>query len=83
MNTRQCRGRPMCLPWATTQGCPYAFLMTVTLCLFLAGQVCAEFRAAIAVRDVTPDPLLPVSGGVGPTSPANKKFGRLTVRALT
>src|SRR4051794_10765514 len=31
----------------------------------LAGA--AEFRAGIATRVVTPDPLLPVSGGVGPS----------------
>jgi hypothetical protein len=43
----------------------------------------AEFRAAIAVRDVTPEPLLPVSGGVGPTHPVSRKIGKLTVRALT
>ncbi len=42
----------------------------------------AEFRAAIAVRHVTPDPLLPVSGGVGPSYPVTRKAGELTVRAL-
>jgi hypothetical protein len=42
----------------------------------------AEFRAGIAVRPVTPDPLLPVSGGVGPSHPATRKAGELTVRAL-
>src|SRR6478672_327173 len=42
----------------------------------------ADFRAGAAVRVVTPDPLLPVSGGVGPSNPANKKAGELTVRAL-
>src|SRR5216117_4281104 len=42
----------------------------------------AEFRAGIAVRVVTPDPLLPVSGGVGPSHPVTKKEGDLTVRAL-
>jgi hypothetical protein len=40
------------------------------------------FRAGIAVRVVTPDPLLPVSGGVGPSHPATQKAGELTVRAL-
>ncbi len=55
----------------------------VTLCFFHVCDAGAEFRAAIAVRDVTPDPLLPVSGGVGPTNPANRKIGKLTVRALT
>ena len=53
------------------------------LCFFSIDRAGAEFRAAIAVRDVTPDPLLPVSGGVGPTNPATRKFGKLTVRALT
>lgn len=42
----------------------------------------ATFRAGIAVRVVTPDPLLPVSGGVGASEQANKKQGELTVRAL-
>ncbi len=42
----------------------------------------AEFRAAIAVRPITPDPLLPVSGGVGPSYPVTNKAGELTVRAL-
>ena len=42
----------------------------------------ADFRAGIAVRVVTPDPLLPVSGGIGPGSPVTKKEGDLSVRAL-
>jgi len=58
--------------------------LVITLsCFFHVCDAGAEFRAAIAVRDVTPDPLLPVSGGVGPTNPANRKIGNLTVRALT
>lgn len=40
------------------------------------------FRAGIAVRIVTPGPLLPLSGGVGASSPATAKQGELTVRAL-
>ena len=59
-----------------------SLIMLVAVCL-LHGSICsAEFRAAIAVRNVTPDPLLPVSGGVGPSRPASKKFGELTVRTL-
>lgn len=42
----------------------------------------AEFRSAIAVRNVTPENLLPVSGGIGPTHPTRRKLGELTVRAL-
>ena len=53
----------------------------VTL-LFAANVCLAEFRAGIAVRVVTPDPLLPVSGGMGPSKPAKEKAGELNVRAL-
>ncbi len=56
-----------------------ALLLCVCSALSLAG---ADFRAGIAVRNVTPDPLLPVSGGVGPSHPAARKQGELTVRAL-
>jgi len=42
----------------------------------------AEFQAGIAVKIVTPDPLLPVSGGVGPSNPVNNKKGDLTVGHL-
>ncbi|NLH99471.1 MAG: twin-arginine translocation signal domain-containing protein [Chthonomonadales bacterium] len=33
-------------------------------------------------RVITPDPLLPVSGGMGPTVPATRKLGDITARAL-
>lgn len=54
------------------------------LALLLAATLpaVAAFRAGVAVRNVTPDPLLPVSGGVGPSHPATQKAGELTVRAL-
>jgi TolB protein len=57
-------------------------VLLVTL-LFLPAQPIAaqEFRAAIAVRDVTPAPLLPVSGGLGPSSPTTQQQGNLNVRA--
>jgi hypothetical protein len=58
-------------------------LLTVLLlsCGWLL-QAQAGFRAGIAVRTVTPEPLLPVSGGVGPSHPTSRKEGELTVRAL-
>jgi hypothetical protein len=56
-----------------------AILFSLVLGPFL---VQAEFRAAIAVRTVTPDPLLPVSGGMGPSRPVTRKEGDLNVRAL-
>ncbi len=56
--------------------------IALALCFCRTDTAIADFRAAIAVRDVTPDPLLPVSGGVGPSHPAGRKIGTLTVRAL-
>ncbi|MDX1933624.1 MAG: hypothetical protein SFU56_13585 [Capsulimonadales bacterium] len=38
--------------------------------------------AGAARRVITPDPLLPLSGGMGPPQPALRKQGELTVRAL-
>ncbi len=59
-------------------------LLLVVAVFFLVNASFAgeDFRAAVAIRDVTPDPLLPVSGGIGPSEPVMQKFGRLTVRAL-
>jgi len=42
----------------------------------------AEFRAGAAMRVITPNPLLPVSGGVGIPKPAMEKRGELTARAV-
>lgn len=41
-----------------------------------------DLMAGAATRIITPDPLLPVSGGMGPTQPAQEKRGELTARAL-
>lgn len=58
-------------------------LLTLLLCLLISAlDAAAAFRAGIAIRNVTPDPLLPVSGGVGPSAPVTKKAGELNVRAL-
>ena len=40
------------------------------------------FKAGAALRVITPDPLLPVSGGVGTPNPVNEKKGDLYARAL-
>ena len=42
----------------------------------------AGFEAGAAVRVITPDPLLPVSGGMGGTRPTHQKRGELTARAV-
>jgi len=52
------------------------------LCSVHVSLARGEFRAAVAIRDVTPDPLLPVSGGIGPSKPVTQRLGRLSVRAL-
>ncbi len=59
-------------------------LLVSCFCLFL-GPIPAEadvFKAGAAVRVVTPDPLLPLSGGVGEPRPAKEKKGDLFARAL-
>ena len=58
-------------------------LLSLSFCLFLfISDATAAFRAGIALRKVNPDPLLPVSGGVGPSHAVNRREGDLTVRAL-
>lgn len=59
-----------------------ATLILVVTVLLGPSAVYGEFRAAIAVRDVTPDPLLPVSGGIGPSQATTRTMGDLNVRAL-
>ena len=44
--------------------------------------ISSEFKVGCARRIITPDPLLPVSGGLGPTAPAREKQGELTARAV-
>lgn len=54
----------------------------VLSCLLLTGSSQAAFRAGVSFRVVTPKPLLPISGGMGPSAPARSQQGELTVRAL-
>ena len=46
------------------------------------AQSKAAFLAGASKRNITPDPLLPISGGMGAPTPATSKQGELTVRAL-
>ena len=57
-------------------------LRLLTASMIVMTAAAADFRAAIATRVVTPDPLLPIIGGVGAGNPATRKEGELTVRAL-
>lgn len=51
----------------------------ILLVFAAAGQ---EFRAGAAIRVITPDPLLPVSGGVGTPKKSTEKKGDLFARAI-
>jgi hypothetical protein len=51
--------------------------------LLIIHPLCAqEFKAGAAVVVITPDPLLPVSGGIGEPKPSAEKQGELYARAL-
>jgi len=52
------------------------------LFLSLSSLHSQNFGAGTAFRDITPDPLLPVSGGVGVPQPAHILKGRLSVRVM-
>ena len=54
-------------------------LTIVVLTLSIHAQ---QLNAGAASRNITPNPLIPVSGGVGIPSPATIKHGELTSRAL-
>ena len=57
-------------------------ILAVVLSGLHTGLDAQEFKVGVGKRIITPDPLLPISGGVGPTSPARGKEGELTARAV-
>jgi predicted neutral ceramidase superfamily lipid hydrolase len=65
-----------------------AFPMLFWCLLFSVVCYCAgtsqadELKVGTAKRIITPNPLLPVSGGMGPTAPATKKLGEMSTRAI-
>ncbi len=59
------------------------FLLCLCAGLFLElPSARSEIQVGAAVRVITPDPLLPVSGGIGKPQPTREKRGDLTARAL-
>ncbi len=58
---------------------PLLALIVVGLLTSLAH---AEFKVGVAKAVITPDPLIAVSGGIGPGRPAKTKQGELTARAM-
>jgi len=59
----------------------YLLAIVVVACS-LTSVARADFKVGVGKAIITPDPLLPVSGGVGPGRPATGKQGELTARAL-
>jgi hypothetical protein len=58
-------------------------LVCICVGLFLAPSLArSEIQVGAATKIITPDPLLPVSGGVGMPHPTKEKRGELTARAL-
>lgn len=57
-----------------------AFIISVLF--FVIGAQAQTFRAGVAVRVITPHPLLPVSGGIGAPKPSHIQKGDLFTRAL-
>ncbi len=63
--------------WATRA------MIALGLVLFCAeGARAGELQVGVGKRVITPEPLLPVSGGLGPTAPSREKRGELTARAI-
>jgi len=57
------------------------YLLAFTL--FCSTTISAqELKVGAALRVITPDPLIPISGGVGTPSPVQEKKGNLFVRAM-
>lgn len=59
----------------------YVFIFFFLISLGSFSQT-STFKAGAAIRVITPDPLIAVSGGVGTPKPVTKKMGDLFVRAL-
>ncbi|MEN8226717.1 MAG: hypothetical protein ABFS38_01075 [Bacteroidota bacterium] len=57
-------------------------LFISALVITLTSANSQVFKAGAALRVITPDPLLPVSGGVGKPNPVSEKKGDLYARAL-
>jgi hypothetical protein len=53
--------------------------LSIALC---CGNLSADMQVGAAVQIITPDPLLPVSGGLGAPRPVTEARGELTARAL-
>ncbi len=61
----------------------FLVLGVLFVCPFLVVSAAqAEIEVGTGTRVITPNPLLPVSGGIGRPSPVHEKRGDLSVRAI-
>jgi hypothetical protein len=60
----------------------FRLLTLLLLTCSLTTVAHAELKVGVGKTLITPDPLLPLSGGVGPGSPSTGKQGELTARAM-
>lgn len=58
------------------------WVLSLVFTVVLYTSSYGQFRVGVAKQVITPDPLLPVSGGMGPSAPAKEKRGELTARAM-
>ena len=59
-----------------------SYLVATAILISLARPSYAQLMAGTGKAVITPSPLLPISGGMGPTEPAVEKKGELTARAV-
>ncbi len=60
----------------------FCFVLGAALCGCGQAMAWAGIEVGTGVRVITPDPLLPVSGGLGPAAPTRQKRGDLNARAV-
>jgi hypothetical protein len=60
----------------------YGILSLIIFVCSMAAPAAAELKVGVGKSIITPDPLLPVSGGVGPSRPTTGKRGELSARAM-
>ena len=58
------------------------FLVILSFLMYVSGVSAQELMVGSAKRVLTPNPILPVSGGVGMPKPATIKQGDLTARVM-
>lgn len=57
--------------------------ISLVVTLLIVNGACGEpLQVGVGKRVITPNPLLPVSGGMGPTAPVREKRGELEARAI-